>query len=50
VVLTEQIAAVALKVATDVHVLRQGRTVYTGDAKKMLSEGRSGELSSLYLG
>ena len=50
VVLTEQIAAIALKVATDVHVLRQGTTVYSGDAKKMVSEGRSGELSSLYLG
>ena len=50
VVLTEQIAAIALKVATDVHVLRQGSTVYTGDAKKMVSEGRSGELSAMYLG
>jgi branched-chain amino acid transport system ATP-binding protein len=50
VVLTEQIAAIALKVATDVHVLRQGATVYTGDAKKMVSEGRTSELSSMYLG
>ena len=50
VLLTEQIAAIALKVATDFHVLRQGTTVYTGDAKKMVTEGRSGELSSLYLG
>jgi branched-chain amino acid transport system ATP-binding protein len=50
VLLTEQMAAIALKVATDVHVLRQGSTVFTGDVKQMISEGRSGELSSLYLG
>jgi len=50
VLLTEQMAAIALKVATDIHVLRQGNTVFTGDAKKMVQDGRSGELSSLYLG
>jgi branched-chain amino acid transport system ATP-binding protein len=50
VVLTEQMAAIALKVATDVHVLRQGSTVFTGDAKEMTRDGRSSELSSLYLG
>jgi branched-chain amino acid transport system ATP-binding protein len=50
VVLTEQIAAIALKVATNVHVLRQGTTVHTGDAKTMIADGRSRELSSLYLG
>ena len=50
VLLTEQMAAIALKVATDIHVLRQGKTVFSGDAKKMIQDGRSAELSNLYLG
>jgi branched-chain amino acid transport system ATP-binding protein len=50
VLLTEQMAAIALKVAADVHVLRQGKTVFSGDAKTMLADGQAGELSALYLG
>ncbi len=50
VVLTEQMAAIALKVATDIHVLRQGSTVFSGEAQEMTRDGRASELSSLYLG
>ncbi len=50
VLLAEQSVAIALNVATEVHVLRQGATVFTGDAKQIRAQGPSGEMSSLYLG
>ena len=49
VVLTEQMASIALKVSKRVCVLRQGRVVFAGDTKEMTKAGRSESLSSMYL-
>jgi hypothetical protein len=39
----------ALKVATDVCVLRQGASVFSGNKQSLSEQGRAGDLSSMYL-
>jgi ABC-type branched-subunit amino acid transport system ATPase component len=47
--LSEQMAAIALKVSTDVCVLRQGASVFSGSKQSLIDQGRAGDLASMYL-
>jgi branched-chain amino acid transport system ATP-binding protein len=49
IMLSEQMAAIALKVSTDVCVLRQGTSVFSGSKQSLIEQGRAGDLSSMYL-
>ncbi len=49
IMLSEQMAAIALRVSTDVCVLRQGTSVFSGSKQSLIEQGRAGDLSSMYL-
>ena len=49
IMLSEQMAAIALKVSSDVCVLRQGASVFSGSKQSLVEQGRAGDLSSMYL-
>lgn len=49
VLLAEQMAALALKVSTHGHVLRQGKVVREGPSKELIDSGLVAALSSAYL-
>ena len=50
VLLNEQMAAVALRVADFAYVLQRGRVVHEGKAQELLQSGASQVLSAAYLG